>query len=255
MRLSDAQNNAKHQLYVAVDGLYGSAARELIHALSPFVGGFKINSLYDREGKDIIDFIKELGNDVFVDLKLHDIPNTVQQRAQVMRDYGVDFFTVHASGGRQMLEAALQGAQGGKSGHYANYALPQPLGVTVLTSIDTAILHNQLQIEGTAQERTLQLAHLCKETGIKYIVTSGEDLSMLTQQFDSAMHYIVPGLSVPGSSAGSDQKRVYGVKEAVRDGASYVVVGRAITAQPDKIHATKLVIDEIIAGRALSSSK
>jgi orotidine-5'-phosphate decarboxylase len=175
------------------------------------------------------------GCHVFLDLKLHDIPNTVARTVRRIDEMGVRITTVHASGGRAMMEAAVEAA-GVSCGVFA---------VTVLTSLDDSALaevggHNA----GTVSEAVLRLAALSSSCGVRGVVCSGLEVSVLRSRFGPTLELLVPGIRLAGDDAG-DQSRVVTPAVAVSAGADYIVVGRSVTAAANPVAAMQMVLQQI----------
>ncbi len=233
MKLTEKEHEARGMLCLPLDNIETLTQLSLrLSSLSPVVGLFKNGKgTFTRFGPDSIKIIHEYGAKTFLDLKYHDIPNTVRDAARAASELGVYMFNVHASGGLDMMRAAYIGAKEGaeKYGH----KMPKIVGVTVLTSIDDKILNNELKIPGTVKEKVLDLALLTYQAGLDGIVCSASDLSYIKSQMpkDRNFIYVTPGIQGVNTQAGADQKRVYSPGEAVRDGSNVLVVGRAITGQ------------------------
>ena len=236
MHLTKKEQLARQMICLPLDGLNTlEEVKSRIEELSPIVGLFKIGKeSYTRFGPKVIELVHNYGTEVFLDLKYHDIPNTVKGAANAATQLGVFMFNVHASGGKKMLEAAKEGAATAAAEYKKR--LPKIIAVTVLTSIDNEILNSQLNISGKVEEQVLSLANLTRESGLDGIVCSAADLYAIKNKLPEDFMYVTPGIKGPNSLAGSDQKRVFTPGNAVEDGASILVVGRAITghATPEK---------------------
>ncbi len=235
MKLTEKEKEARKMLCLPLDGLDSlPAIQDRIRELSPVVCLFKVGKeTFTRFGPKVIRAVQDYGDEanVFLDLKYHDIPNTVKLASKAAAELGVYMFNVHASGGLDMMKAAMEGAVDGAQKF--NYATPKVVGVTILTSIDDNILNNELKIPGTVKERVLDLAQLTYQAGLDGIVCAASDLSYIKSKMpkDRPFIYVTPGIQGVNTKAGSDQKRVYSPGEAVKDGSSILVVGRAITGQ------------------------
>ena len=229
MELTDKEQQARKMVCLPLDGLDSmGAVMNRVRELSPVVGLFKIGKeTYTRFGPAAVRAVQEHGADVFLDLKYHDIPNTVKGAANAAAGLGVYMFNVHASGGVEMMRAAVEGARAGAEKYGTN--VPKITAVTVLTSIDRDILNNQLRVPGRVDEQVLHYARLAHEAGLDGIVCSAADLSSVRDKLPSDFMYVTPGIKGPRTSAGADQKRVFTPGNAVQDGSSILVVGRAIT--------------------------
>ena len=226
---------AKDKIIVPLDVPTANAARELIKAIGGTVGFFKIgNQLFTAEGPAIVREVLDSGSKVFLDLKYHDIPNTVRHGVESACALGVDMLTIHLSGGRAMCEAAV-------AGRGASETLV--LGVTVLTSLTDDAL-SDLGFRGTVQEEVLLLAELAKNTGVTGLVASPHELTLLRNRYGSLFTTVIPGIRPKWSESG-DQKRVLTPRQAVDAGADYLVIGRPITAASDPNEAVRRIIDEL----------
>jgi orotidine-5'-phosphate decarboxylase len=229
---------ARERLIVALDVPNGTEALALVQRLGNLVQWFKVGlELYLAEGNSIIEKVRERGHSVFLDLKLHDIPNTVAGAVRSVASSGAGMLTVHAAGGPAMLAAAQEAAA----------AVPSPpklLAVTVLTSMDAAQLA-ATGVSGSPGEQVLRLAGLAHEAGIRGLVASSEEGAGLRAAYpDSTL--VIPGIRPSGAPAG-DQKRVATPASAIADGADYVVIGRPITQAADPAAAAQAILDEMAA--------
>ena len=246
MKLSEKEQLARSKVCLALDGLKAVADIEaLIAELSPVVGLFKIGKeLFTRFGPDVVKLVQQHGAEVFLDLKFHDIPNTVKGAAYAAAQLGVYLFNVHASGGTAMMQAAVEGAK--EASHTYNVRMPKIIGVTVLTSIDQQMLNSELRVAGTMAEHVLHFAKLTQQAGLDGIVCSAADLRAIKDKLPSDFLYVTPGIQGPTTAAGSDQKRVLTPFNAIKDGASILVVGRAITAAADRLKAGREILADIV---------
>jgi len=236
MHLTEKEQLARRRVCLPLDGLNTlEEVKSRIEELSPVVGLFKVGKeSYTRFGPKVIELVHNYGVEVFLDLKYHDIPNTVKGAASAAAQLGVYMFNVHASGGIDMLKAAKEGVIAAVA--KSTRRLPKIIAVTVLTSIDKNILNKQLNISGNVEEQVLSLAKLTNEAGLDGIVCSAADLYAVKDKLPKDFMYVTPGIKGPNSQAGSDQKRVFTPGNAIEDGASILVVGRAITGHdtPEK---------------------
>ncbi|MBI5420138.1 MAG: orotidine-5'-phosphate decarboxylase [Deltaproteobacteria bacterium] len=228
----------KERIIVALDTDSPEAALRTVAALSGEVGLFKVGlELFPRGGPDLIGKIREAGAEVFLDLKFHDIPNTVAGAVRSAVSLGVTFATVHASGGKAMLAAAAEAASGTRT---------TLLAVTVLTSLDDADL-SAIGFALPTADAVARLAELAVRAGIGGIVCSAKEVAGLRSRVGEKVVLVTPGVRLPEDSPG-DQKRVVTPSEAVRSGADYLVVGRPITKAPDPVAAARRFAAEM--GRA-----
>jgi orotidine-5'-phosphate decarboxylase len=215
-------------------------ALALARKLSGIAGMFKVGGqLFTSEGPKAIEKLAGLGFDVFLDLKFHDIPNTVAHSvAAAARLPGVRLMTLHASCGLDALRAAREAVGDKKS-------RPALLGVTVLTSFDLATL-KQIGMEGSLESRVIALAQLAKDAGLDGVVTSAYEAPAVRRTFGPDFKILVPGVR-PATADANDQSRVATPGDAVRAGADYLVVGRPITAAKDPRAAALQISEEILA--------
>lgn len=224
------------RLIVALDYPSSEPALALVERLGGACGFYKVGlELFTAAGPRVVFALRELGKDVFLDLKFHDIPNTVRGAARSAARAGARLITVHASGGAEMLAAAVEGA-GSECG---------VLAVTVLTSLDAASLaaawgRDDVDLES----EVLRLAGLAAEAGAHGIVCSGAEAAAVRARFGDRLRLLVPGIR-PAGAATHDQARVVTPEEAVRAGASYLVVGRAITGAADPAAALRAIAASI----------
>ncbi len=223
---------------VALDCPDSVSALRLVSLLGESCRFYKVGSeLFTAAGPSIVEAIRRTGCDVFLDLKLHDIPNTVGGAMRRIRGLGVRLATVHASGGRPMIEAAVEAA-GEECG---------VLAVTVLTSLDSDSLGEVIGVErADVASAVVRLAALASAGGATGIVCSGEEARLVRARFGPTLELLIPGVRLPGDAAG-DQARVVTPEEAVAAGADYIVLGRTVTASPDPEAAMRSVLERIEA--------
>ena len=227
---------------VALDVAHGADALALVHRLGDRCRFYKIGSeLFTREGPAVVHAVRHLGCEVFLDLKFHDIPNTVREGARAAASLGVRLLTVHASGGSAMIRAAVEGV--GKDCGV--------LAVTVLTSLDAAALAGAWGRESAEVGReVLRLGAIAAEAGAHGVVCSGQEAPVLHAAFGDRLALLVPGIRLPGGDA-HDQARTATPGSAARGGARYIVLGRAVTAAPDPAAAMERVREELANARPL----
>ncbi len=227
-----------NRVIVALDVPSLSAAVDLAKRLGPHVGGVKIGSqLFTAEGPAAVLAMRELGLRVFLDLKFHDIPNTVAGAVQAAGALGVWMLNVHASGGAVMLEAAARAART-EAGRR-----PLVLGVTVLTSMDETSLQTTLGTRRTLQEQVQSLARACRAAGLDGVVASPQEIAAVRGACGPGFLIVTPGVRPAGASQ-DDQRRIMTPGQAVQAGADYVVVGRPIIAAPDPVEAARQIAAE-----------
>lgn len=209
---------------IALDVPNGTDVDALLARLGPTADFVKVgNELFTAEGPGIVRHLRADGRDVFLDLKWHDIPTTVRNAARVAATLDVRLVTVHASGGRAMLEAAVEGA-GNACGVMA---------VTVLTSLDAASLSEASgRPIARMEDEVLRLAELARQAGAHGIVCSGAEAAAVRAAYGNTLRILVPGIRLSGGAA-HDQARIVTPEAAVAAGATYLVLGRAVTAATD----------------------
>ena len=232
------------RLYVALDVERLDAAEALLERLSGVVGGCKIGSqLFTAAGPAAVERARKRGYRVFLDLKYHDIPNTVAGAVREATRLGVFMLNVHASGGLATLRAAAEAATAAA----AAFALPRPLvlGVTVLTSLDRRALEVEVGVHGTVEAHVLHLAGHAREAGLDGCVASPKEISPLRLALGRRWVIVTPGIRP--AERDDDQARTATPEAAARAGADYLVVGRPITAAPDPVAAAQAIVAEIRA--------
>ena len=226
-------------LIVALDVNNRQEAVEKVRAIGDAVGFYKIGlELFTAEGPDVVKAVKDLGKRVFLDLKFHDIPRTVERAVRSGGKLGVDLMTIHSVGGKAMIRAAADAAaEFGANG-------PRILAVTVLTSLDQADLADVGIAGRTPAEQVQAMARFATENGAHGLVCSPKEVGALSKALKAGTLFITPGVRPAGSAVG-DQKRVATPAEAVRDGATHLVVGRPILAAEDPVAAAKAIRAEM----------
>ena len=235
------------RLYVALDVERLDAADALLERLSGVVGGCKIGSqLFTAAGPAAVERARKRGYRVFLDLKYHDIPNTVAGAVREATRLGVFMLNVHASGGLATLRAAAEAATAAA----AEFALPRPLvlGVTVLTSLDRRALEVEVGVHGTVEAHVLHLAGHARDAGLDGCVASPKEISPLRLALGRRWVIVTPGIRP--AERNDDQARTATPEAAARAGADYLVVGRPITAAPDPVAAAQAIVAEIRASLA-----
>jgi orotidine-5'-phosphate decarboxylase len=221
---------------VALDVRAAGDALALVRLLGVSCRFYKIGSeLFTREGPSIVEAVRAEGCDVFLDLKFHDIPNTVREAARAAASLGVRLLTVHASGGSEMLRAAVEGA-GPACG---------VLGVTVLTSLDSAALGSAWGRENLlVDHEVLRLAGLAAAAGAHGVVCSGREAAQVRAAFGAELALLIPGIRLAGGDA-HDQARTSTPAAAAAAGARYLILGRAVTGASDPAAAMRRVNQEL----------
>jgi orotidine-5'-phosphate decarboxylase len=238
IQLADKIEAARQRLIVALDVPSAATSAELVKKLEGTCQWFKVGlELFTAAGPAVLETLVERGHSVFLDLKFHDIPNTVAGAVRSASTWGVRMVNVHAAGGPAMLAAAKAALEG-----VANP--PELLAVTVLTSMDAAALKAAGVDRSPAQQVEL-LAQMCLAAGIRGFVSSPQEVSALRTLTGPDGVLVIPGIRPAGAEAG-DQKRLATPAEALRAGASYLVVGRPITQAADPAVAAQAVLKEMV---------
>ncbi|NOY85915.1 MAG: orotidine-5'-phosphate decarboxylase [Deltaproteobacteria bacterium] len=225
-------------LIVALDMDDQDEACVLAEEVGEKVAALKVGAqLFSVAGPDIVRRIQGAGARVFLDLKFHDIPNTVRKAVEAVVPLGISFFTVHASGGRDMISAAKDAAGDSKV-----------LAVTILTSLGKGDM-SEIGFGGDIEEQVVRLAKLARAAGADGIVCSPLEVSRLRDELDGGCILVTPGVR-PAGSAGDDQTRIATPARAVRAGADYLVVGRPVVKAFDRVQAVEMILDEMGANRA-----
>jgi orotidine-5'-phosphate decarboxylase len=235
--------HVKDRLIVALDVETLAEAERMAGRLEGLVTRFKIGSqLFTAAGPGAVEAIQKRGAEVFLDLKFHDIPNTVAGAAREAARMGVLIFNVHASGGRAMMAAASEGAA--TAARELGVRRPIVLAVTVLTSLDRAALGRELGVADSVEGHVLHLAALAAAAGLDGCVASPNEIGALRTSRGPGWVIVTPGVRPVGSALG-DQSRIATPGAAVSAGAHYLVVGRPITAAPDPARAAEAVLREM----------
>jgi orotidine-5'-phosphate decarboxylase len=228
------------ELIVALDVNNREEAIEKINLIGPDVGFYKIGlELFVAEGPDIVKAVKDFGKKVFLDLKYHDIPRTVERAVRSGAKLGVDLMTIHSIGGNAMIKAASEAAA--EFGENA----PKILAVTVLTSLDESDLKDVGILSRTPAEQVRSAAYLAVASGANGLVCSPNEVGQLSRSLKKGTIFVTPGVRPSGASVG-DQKRVATPADAVRNGATHLVVGRPILGAECPRLAAETILKEMV---------
>ena len=229
-------------IIVALDVPTADQAVALAQQVAPAVGAFKIGSeLFTAAGPDIVKRIRATGAAVFLDLKFHDIPNTVAKAVASAVRLDVQMLTVHTSGGLAMMQAAEESAQ--KTAAQSGLNAPLVLGVTVLTSMESNDLAG-VGVTSDVGRQVERLAQLAARAGLRGLVCSPLEVAGLRQTLPSEMQFVTPGIRASDDAAG-DQKRTLSAREAIEAGANWLVVGRPIYAAANPRAAAEKIRDSL----------
>jgi orotidine-5'-phosphate decarboxylase len=232
----------RNPIIVALDVPTAEEALKLVEQVAPVTGGFKIGSeLFTSAGPDIIKRIRALGAPVFLDLKFHDIPNTVAKAVAAAVKLDVQMLTVHTSGGSEMLKAAEQIAQ--ESAWRLGHAPPLVLGVTVLTSLDSNSL-SEIGLDPNVTRQVRRLANMANKAGLRGLVCSPREVAELRQMLPASSQLVTPGIRAE-TDPPDDQKRTLTPREAISVGANWLVIGRPIYAAENPRAAAERILASI----------
>ena len=227
----------RQRLIVALDVPSAAAAQKIVAAVGDSASCYKVGmQLYTAEGPRVVSDLIASGRGVFLDLKYHDIPNTVAAAVREAAALGVNMLTIHASGGGKMMRAATEAARSTRDA-------PLILGVTVLTSLDDNDL-DKLGVHGRVQDQVLRLAALALADGCDGVVASAREASALRSELDGDFAIVCPGVRLAGAEPG-DQARVATPAEAIAAGATHIVVGRPITGAADPASEARAILGQI----------
>lgn len=241
------RNKAAERIMIALDYAAASEAERLLAALEGIPCYMKVGmQLFYAAGPHFVTKLKERGYKVFLDLKMHDIPNTVKGGAESITRLGVDMFNVHAAGGKTMMEHALEGVDKGLSSQQSgkSHSRPAVIAVTQLTSTSQSVLNEQIGIHGTVEEAVLRYARLAYTCGLDGVVASPWEVHAVKQNCGPQFLTVTPGIRPEGHEAG-DQSRIMTPRQAFAQGTDYIVIGRPVTAAADPRKALESVIESI----------
>jgi orotidine-5'-phosphate decarboxylase len=234
---------SRDRIALALDVDNDHDALAIVAELKDSVGVFKVgHQLFTAYGPDIVRRIIGMGGRVFLDLKYHDIPNTVAKASAEAVKLGVSIFNVHSLGGIDMMKAAAESAK--EAAEKYNVPAPMVLAVTILTSMDEKSMRKELKITRSLQREVAHLARLAQRAGMHGVVASPQEIKMLRRAVRGAFVILTPGVR-PAWADKDDQKRVMTPGEAVKAGADYIVVGRPVLKAMDRKAAVEKILEEI----------
>lgn len=232
----------QNPIIAALDMPTAAQALKLAKEIAPAVGAFKIGSeLFTAAGPDIVKRVRETGASVFLDLKFHDIPNTVAKAVASATRLDVQMLTIHTSGGSEMMHAAEESAQ--QTALQSGRNAPLVLGVTVLTSMDSNTL-SEIGCEANVGKHVEQLAQLAVNAGLRGLVCSPLEIADLRQILPEHIQLVIPGIRT-GAEKTDDQKRTLTPKEAIKAGANWLVIGRPIYAAENPRAAAETILKSL----------
>jgi orotidine-5'-phosphate decarboxylase len=235
---------AKEKIILALDVPDGTDALDIVERFGDHVNIFKVGlELFVSAGPLIVEEIQRRGKRVFLDLKFHDISNTVSKAALAATRLGVSMFNVHASGGLDMMRRCKDSVV--DLCLKENIARPKILGVTVLTGLTQETLRNEFGVQHSLKTHVKLLAKLAHEAGLDGVVASGHEVAPIKNHLGKNFLIVTPGIRASWSPP-DDQRRTMTPREAIREGADYLVLGRTVLSQPDPFKAIELITAEIL---------
>jgi len=234
--------NPKDKIIFALDVEHFAEAQKRVKLLKDQIGLFKVGKqLFTHAGPKVVDMIHQKGQKVFLDLKYHDIPNTVAKAGEEATKLNVAMFNLHALGGFEMMKKTVEASQAMAK----NLGTPRPiiLAVTVLTSMDEGAL-KEVGVQGPLIEEVGRLAFLASKAGVDGVIASPQEIGIIRERCGGKFLIITPGIRAP-SDKKDDQKRTLTPKEAISAGANYLVIGRPIKEAKDPLEAVQRIIEDI----------
>ena len=237
--------SASDKLILALDFHEHEYALDIVDIFSDYINIYKVGlELFTSVGPRIVEDIHKKGKKVFLDLKFHDIPNTVSKAAIAATRLGVYMFNVHASGGLDMMKKTMENVI--EMSLKENIMRPKILGVTVLTSLSKEMLRDELGIQHGMRTHVRHLSSLALKAGLDGVIASAREIEVIRNSCGKGFLIVSPGIR-PSWTPPDDQKRTMTPKEAIREGADYLVIGRAIFQQPDPLKVLELINLEILS--------
>jgi len=240
--MSSAKNDPKDKIIFALDLEHFTEAQRWVSLLKEHVGIFKVGKqLFTHAGPKVVDMIRQKGQKVFLDLKFHDIPNTVAKAGEEATKLNVTMFNLHALGGFEMMRKTVEASKATAK----SLGIPKPLilAVTILTSMDEETL-KEVGVQGPLLEEVGRLALLALKAGVDGVVASPQEIGIIRQKCGEKFLIVTPGIRPP-SDKKDDQKRTLTPREAIAAGANYLVIGRPIKEAKDPIEAVQRIIEDI----------
>ncbi len=238
------------RIMVALDFPSAEAAEKLLEQIRGIPCYIKVGmELFYAAGPQFLTKLKKNGHRIFLDLKLHDIPNTVKGAARSIARLGVDMFNVHAAGGGKMMEAALDGVrealeESGRSVGEGEDEGPLVIAVTQLTSTSRSVLNDEIGIAGSVEDAVLRYADLARRSGLHGVVASALETAAIKRRCGGGFIAVTPGIRPAGAERG-DQSRVMTPSQAFAEGSDFIVIGRPVTKAPDPRQALEQIIDDL----------
>lgn len=234
----------RERMIVALDFSTLAQVKQCLASLEGHIRYVKVGmELTYAEGPAVFQYLKELGLKVFVDLKVHDIPNTAKGAMRSLARHGVDMVNVHAAGGVAMMQAAREGLEQGTA---AGAVSPLLIGVTMLTSTGKRMMNEELAISGEVENVVLHYAKMTKEAGLDGVVASPLEVPVIKKALGESFVTVTPGIRPLGTDQG-DQTRITTPEQAFRLGSDYLVIGRAVTGAKDPAAAWESIVSAVYA--------
>jgi orotidine-5'-phosphate decarboxylase len=236
------KSDPKEKIIFALDVEHFSEAQRWVNLLKDRIGLFKVGKqLFTHAGPKVIDMIRQKGQKVFLDLKYHDIPNTVARAGEEATKLNVTMFNLHALGGFEMMKKTVEASKAMAK----NLGMTKPLilAVTVLTSMDEDSL-KEVGVQGPLLEEVGRLASLASKAGVDGVIASPQEIGIIRERCGEKFIVVTPGIRAP-SEKKDDQKRTLTPKEAISAGANYLVIGRPIKEAKDPLEAVQKIIEDI----------
>lgn len=243
-KLNEKEIAARDKICMALDFHDESSILKYVEELSDYIGYFKLNFAFTLLGPEIIKKIQSFDVKIFLDLKIHDIPNTVAGYANSVCKLGVDIITVHTVGGTVMMQEIVKACN--EFEQLTGNPRPKIIGVTLLTSIDEQTMNSDLNIGGDIKDELLRRAKIAVRSGLDGIVCSAVELHEIKKHLPKNLFYITPGIRAFSNNR-NDHKRSATFSEAIAAGSSLLVIGRDLIESDDRIGYVKAIINQIIA--------
>jgi len=237
--------NARERICLALDMLHSDEILRIVDQMHEFIGYFKLNFAFTRFGPQLIESILKYNVKIFLDLKMHDIPNTVSGYVEAVTDLGVHIVTVHTAGGMDMMKTISETAKNISA--KSNRIPPKFIGVTILTNIDKKILNDQMKISGEIKDEVIRRVNMAMDSGLDGIVCSPVELSEIRNEIPDNCFCITPGVRSVKTNI-NDHKRVATFTDAIKAGSDLLVIGRDLLFSNNPIDYVKSVHEEILRG-------
>ena len=237
-----SRKDPKEKIIFALDVDHFSEAQRWVNILKDHIGIFKVGKqLFTRAGPKVVDMIRKKDQKVFLDLKFHDIPNTVAKAGEEATKLEVAMFNLHALGGFDMMKKTVEASR--ETAKNLGISRPLILAVTILTSMDESVM-KEVGIQGPILEEVGRLAFLSMKAGVDGVVASPQEIGIIRERCGEKFLIVTPGIRLP-SEKKDDQKRTLSPKEAISNGADYLVIGRPIKEAKDPLEAVQKIIEDI----------